>query len=435
MKWFLYARMSIVYNLLFPILGIFYLLSLAFSSRRGLLKSLPQEIRERLGFYPPRLLQEIFRHKPLWFHAASVGEVKILPALLPHFKHRKILVTTSSKIGKDQASKLPGVDWALIAPLDFYPIVSRAIKKIHPTVLILIETELWPNLISGCIALGAKVFVVNGRISDRSFPRYLWAKRLLQIPLSQMQFLCVQTESDQRKFVELGAQPSRVRVLGNMKLDAMGIRQELEKLQRDTVFPKLKTLGWTEEDILFVAGSTHAEEEQILLELFQELKSQVKNLRLILAPRHVERCSSVLRLLQSQQISTVAWSDENTPFSPDCLLIDVIGPLAAIYHFSSIVFVGGTLVNKGGHNLLEPAFSAKPILFGPYTQNTQAVAQLLEKSGGGFRVQDKEHLKRSCLRLIQDPTLRKKAGDKAQQAARSLQGAAERTANLLKTYI
>ncbi|MBI4051883.1 MAG: hypothetical protein HY400_05200, partial [Elusimicrobia bacterium] len=204
--------MLILYNLLFPFVAVLYLFLFLMSPRRSLLKNILSEIRERLGLYPNALFQEMSHHHPLWFHAASVGEVKLLCALLPQFKDRKILVTTSSTLGRDLARQIPEITWALIAPLDFYPLTSRAMRKISPQALILVETEIWPNLITSSNHHGVPLFLINGRISDKSFPRYRYVKSFLKQLLSRIQLICVQTEAAKQRFLGLGALPQSIHV-------------------------------------------------------------------------------------------------------------------------------------------------------------------------------------------------------------------------------
>ncbi len=412
----------LLYNLLFPVMALAFLAALVVSRRRKLLKTLPRELAERCGVYPSP------SGRPLvWLHAASVGEARCLPKLVEGLKPAHLWLTTSTVAGKEAAASLP-VERALLAPLDFYPLTRRCLSLARPSMLVIAETELWPSLLRSAKASGARVALVNGRLSERSARRYRWIRPLLG--LERVDLACVQTEADRERFVALGLPADRVHVVGNLKHDLLP--EDLSPSPE--VMTRLAHAGWAEGDPVFVAGSTHPVEEDHILGAFVAARRELPRLRLVLAPRHIERLAEVERRLRELRLGFELWSGAGTADETPVLLVDRVGLLAAIYRAADAVFVGGTLVDRGGHNLMEPAALAKPTLFGPYLRNVADVAERLRASGGGIMVKDSLELKQALVGLLSSPD-RLTAGARAREACLALGGATRKTLDLLRPLL
>lgn len=393
------ALVLLLEDLIFPLAALAFVLKFALSRRRGLLLSLGEELGERLGRAPdaPR--------DAIWVHAASAGEVNAARPLIERLKSN-IIVSCTTAAGRQRACELPGVS-ARLAPLDCGPAVRRFVREARPKALILVETELWPRL----IAEAPRVALVNGRLSSRSFARYRLIAPLLRPFLSKIERLAVQTELDAERFIALGARREAVAVCGNMKYDLPPPPPPEPKI--------LETLGWP--GPVLVAGSTHPVEEDHILEAV----AKNKGLRLIIAPRHIERAEELARALERAGLSFCRWN----ALRPGCdaLLVDARGPLWGLYGLGTAAFVGGTLVTVGGHNLLEPALHGVPVLFGPHTDHTPEPARLLESAGGGFCVSDAAGLSAVLAELLADPARAKEQGRLAKKTAQSFSGATDRT--------
>lgn len=412
-------------NLLFPVAALVVLARFLFSPRRRVLLSVGSELRERLGFLSVQQVQKISGRPLIWAHAASAGEVAAISGLLQKLHALKpdcaVLLTSSTAAGRDAARKLPSVDVAAMAPLDFFPCVDHFLRFISPVLLILVETELWPHMIELNYRRGAAISLVNGRLTETSYSRYRRFVPLVRPFLRRFNRLLVQTETDRARFAALGADPASLVVAGNMKFD-------LAKPAADSpqVLSALQTLRWDGLP-LFVAGSTHPIEEEAILEAYLEARDSCPHVKLVIAPRHVERAHQTASALQSRGLSFASWSKPLQGGDPSALLIDAMGVLPLFYAHAKVSFVGGTLVPVGGHNLLEPALAGSPVIFGPYVSHTAETAAALIKAGGGFQAADQTDLARILKELLADCEKAAAAGAQARQAAGSLQGATERT--------
>lgn len=423
-----------LYNLLFIPVSLGYLFYLAFSPRRRLLSQVLQDIKARTGLFPQTLKDRLSGGPVLWIHAASVGEVWAVEGLLSRIKKErpelKILMTTSTQAGKSRASNLERLDAVSLVPLDFAPFAWSAVSSISPRVLVLVETEIWPNLILYAKNQGAKVLVVNGHISNKSFVRYQWIRPLLSKAMGQIDCLCVQEPSDVEKFKTLGASSEKISVSGNLKYDFTGPAEPSAELKE-----LLQSLEWDASPI-FTAGSTHPIEEEIILEAYAKAREKIPSLKLILAPRHVERAPEVKSLLKKTGIAFASFSQaENRPKKPDCLLMDKMGMLADCYRLSSAVFVGGSLVPVQGHNILEPAICSVPVLFGPYLESVRKEAELLIQNGGAFKAQNAREIEEALAKILGSPETARKMGESSRRAAESLRGALEKTWQALSEYL
>lgn len=427
----------ILYNLLSPLFAFFYLVLFSVSSRRSLLRNLPAELHERLGASGPDTAGAAGK-KLIWIHAASVGEVNSIPGILDGIKQRwpgrTVMITTSTRAGRNRALETGKADIVRLAPLDFLPVVSGFIGRLSPCALILVETELWPNTLISAARHGVKIMVINGRISQRSFPAYRLARVFLEKALSGISSVCAQTNADAARFRALGVSPEAVSVTGNIKYDLLSPLSE----KSDEAGKILGAAGWSR-DRIFTAGSTHQGEEEMVISAFREAGKKSPGLKLVIAPRHPERSKQTACALEAMGIKSVFWSaakkQQGGPDGSDCVLLDEIGWLGSFYRHSFAAYVGGTFVNKGGHNLLEPAVHSIPVLFGPHTQNTSEAADMLLAGGGGFLVESSMELEAKISLFIKDPLFLRQAGERAGLAVESLRGATSRTLSLLDRTI
>jgi 3-deoxy-D-manno-octulosonic-acid transferase len=391
---------------------------------------------QRLGFYPRALSESIRGARPIWLHAASVGEVlaarQLAAALKSKFPERKIVLSTFTSTGRDVARRSVNAEAFLFLPLDHPWIVGRALKVFDPCLLIVLETEIWPNLLRLCYKRGIPTLLLSGRLSPRSFRRYFFFRLFFSSVIRQLTALGMQSPEDAERVIRLGADPKRIQITGNLKRASMFDDEN-------------KTNGRSRADLLLngkekrrvvVAGSTHRGEEEILMEVFQGLKAAFPDLILVLAPRHPERFPEVERLLKKSGLSYAKRSEMNgrRAAAPDVIFLDTLGELAIFYSVADIAFVGGSLVDAGGHNVIEPARFRKPVLFGPHMANFTAIAEELKRGGGGFEISGKEELTRELARLLGDPPVAKQAGERAYRAAKGDRKVVERSMELVSRY-
>lgn len=338
--------------------------------------------RQRLGFNVP------LQSKPaIWLHAASVGEVKIAAALVKKIRQLRIplpvILSVITPAGFEQAkAQLAGEAEVVFAPLDLSFIVSRFIERMNPAVLGIIETELWPNLITVAAKRGVKIILLNGRLSDKSYPVYQKYQFLFRTLLQRLDYACVQTEEDKERFMALGLNERFIMVSSSIKYDF-----EVEPgMPPETIRKEFRLQS---SDVVWTAGSTRAGEEAILLEAYQIIKEQVPGLKLVLAPRHLERVPEVEKLLKENKIAYFLSSKiKENKASFECLVIDRMGELLKAYAIAEVVFVGGSLLDFGGQNILEPAALAKAVVFGPYMGNFKESAGYLLKQNAVIQVKN-----------------------------------------------
>ena len=367
----------------------------------------------------------------IWIHAVSLGEVVAVTPLVKELSRRhpdcRLVVSTVTETGREAVEqRLAGVADHCYAPLDFPWVVSRFIERLQPRLYIFAETELWPNLLWQLRRREVPTVLVNGRLSTRSFARQQWApvRSFYRTMLQGLSLCLMQSNRDVDRIVALGAEASRVRRTGNIKFD-----QPIPVVLEDG--STRGRLGLQETEQLFVAGSTHPAEEEILVDCYHVLAARHPSAVLLLAPRHIERAESVEAMVRAkglvvQRCSAIGQASALRPIGPRVLLLDSRGELAAIYREAVVAFVGGTLVPVGGHNLLEPAQWAKPVLFGPYTDHCAEIAELLIQAGGGRRVSTAEDLTQQVIGLFSDREERERMGRSARQMLEENQGALQR---------
>jgi 3-deoxy-D-manno-octulosonic-acid transferase len=377
---------------------------------------------------PPSIRQRV-----VWFHGVSVGEVHLLRSIVVGFRERHpdwtCVVSTTTDTGFDEACKrFPGVP-VFYWPFDFSWAVRRALQRANPSLVVLAEGELWPNFLIAAKERGVAVAVINGRISPRSFRRYAKLGRLIGSLLQRVDLLAVQTEEYARFYRSLGALPERLRVTGSVKYD--GIVLDRHNLRTQEL---RRLVGVQNGDLIWIAGSTQAPEEEIALRIFGRLKSKHPELRLFLVPRQKERFGEVAAVLQRSGERFVRRSELSTPLADRAavILVDTIGELGVLWGLADVAFVGGSLDGRrGGQNMIEPAGYGAAIIFGPHVWNFRDTAAKLVEAGAAVQVPDAGALELVVERLLRDPQERRRLGTAAQDFVRSQQGATERTLDCL----
>jgi 3-deoxy-D-manno-octulosonic-acid transferase len=321
----------------------------------------------------------------------------------------------------------------IYAPLDLVGIVGRAIRKIKPSLYICLETELWPAFLLEAKRSGVKLVLLNGRLSERSFRRYQLAKGFMTEILSCFSMISVIRESDAKRYMSLGAAPEKIRVLGNAKYD-----QDMDSLALESEEQYRAWLDLHPGQPVLVAGSTHSGEEEMLLAVFQDLKKAtgMQDLIWVVAPRHMQRLPEVEGMLKKKQVPYERLSDlKGCQRRSDTILVDSIGDLAGLYSVASFVFCGGSLVERGGHNIMEAAIFGKPVFYGPSMKDFSDAAELLESAGGGFPVSGPEALTEAILYFLNHPKEYDAASKRAMEIAATQQGSARMQAELVKEIL
>ena len=394
-------------------------------------------LRERLGFYGHGVRDAVKGSRPVWIHAASVGEILAAGSLVEQIKHRfparRIVISAFTCTGYELARRTFTREVVIFFPLDHPWIVNRALLTFDPSLMVFLETEIWPNMLRAAHRRGAPTLLLSGRLSVRSCRKYLWLSWFFRDVLRNFTFLGMQTEDDADRAEQLGANPLRVAVTGNVKLAGSANGREPRKEALDCADVRNNAAGRR----LLVAGSSHRGEEEILLDVYRRLKQRFSDFKMILAPRHPHRFAEVEQLLKASGLVFEKKSQANGQrfLLPDLFLLDTLGELATFYAVGDIAFVGGSLVDVGGHNLLEPARVRRPILFGPYMANFAALAREMKKRGGAIEVRGAEDLVGAITELLNDANKRAAMGEAAYQVAADEGRAGERTVEVLLRYL
>jgi len=369
-----------------------------------------------------------------WLHAVSVGEAiaaePLVDGLRRLYPELPLVVTTVTDTGaRVVRERYAGLAAHRFLPFDLPWTARRFVDALNPIFLVCMETELWPNLLRTLAARGVPVMIANGRISDRSFRRYLVVRRFMREVLRGVRVFAMQSGEDARRIIALGADPERVVVTGNIKTEPISEGPGVADLWR-------RLLGLDAGRPVWIAGSTHHGEEEAILEAHARALTTNPGLALVLAPRHPERAAEVLALVQARGWPVVRRSELPRPRDQSAVVVlDTIGELAALYAVADVVFVGGSLVPSGGHNMLEAALRRKPVLFGPHTTNFREAAALLESAGAGLVVRDADELGRALAGLLADPERRAALGEAGREAVLSRQGAVRSTLDLVGRFL
>lgn len=394
---------------------------------------LRQSLPERFGRLPASFKQPV--QSAIWVHAVSVGETLAARGLLQELQRldpdRKIFISHVTPTGRAIGEKtLPGLAGRFYLPLDWSIAVRQALDCLRPKLLLILETELWPNLLREAHRSGAQVVLANARLSDRSFRGYRLARPFMHRVLEDVDWIFAQTEADAERFRRIGARPERVLAMGNLKFDApppgqsefaIRLHHALAGLQRPVL----------------IAASTMPGEEELVLEAWTTIRARHPNALLILAPRHPPRFEQVARLAEGQSGAVIRRTALDAGrLAPalagaEILVLDTIGELAGLFSSADVVFMGGSLVPTGGHNLLEPAQAGKPVIFGPHMQNFRDAAAIFLDAGAAIQVANREALAEEVSRLFGDAERRREIGLAARRAVESGSGATARIASRL----
>jgi 3-deoxy-D-manno-octulosonic-acid transferase len=372
----------------------------------------------------------------LWLHAVSVGEVNLLQALLAELAQRQptweYVISTTTRAGFALARKKYAGYQVFYCPLDFSWATRRAMRRVRPDLLVLAELELWPNLIRAARRQGARVAVVNGRLSEKSFRGYRRLRPLVRRLLQRIELVAVQNEAYADRFLALGARPQNVHVTGSIKFDGAAT-------DRDNPHTRSLRQLWriSPSDFVFLAGSTQHPEEEMALNVYRQILSQHPHARLILVPRHSERFEAVARLLDQSGLAWQRRSSLHDSATPDAapsapiLLVDVIGELGAWWGTAQVGFVGGSMGRRGGQNMIEPAAYGVAVCFGPNTSNFRDIVATLLAHQAAVVVQNESQLLEFVRQCCDEPPLREELGNRAQQLVLQQQGATSRTVERL----
>jgi 3-deoxy-D-manno-octulosonic-acid transferase len=370
-------------------------------------------IRERFGWYDRSKLAKLEGKQVFWVHAVSVGETRaaipLIKALRKKHPEAAILISNVTETGHSIASEINEIDTCIYFPFDLSWVVSWSLKRIQPAVVIIVETEIWPNFVRHTKRNGAKLVLVNGRISDRSFPRYLRVRGIFSLLLKQFDAFCMQSTQDADRIKVLGAEPAKVSVSQNLKFDMQVDLTALPSIEQIKSIYRLPS-----DSLIWVAGSTHAGEEDLIAAVYQKLLTQFQSLVLVLVPRHPERSRGVGEMLSNLDIPyrlrSQLKANSRRLQAGEILLVDTIGEMMPLYKASDVIFVGGSFVPVGGHNILEAALLKKPVLFGPYMHNFKEISKLILTSCGGWKVETPEALTERMESLLQHAPLRESVG-------------------------
>lgn len=392
--------------------------------------------RQSMGFLPALVLDAVANRQCIWVHAASVGEIvaasPIVRELRRQMPSRPILVSVVTTAGYSMANRIMvEADAVIHFPMDLPWVVSRLIKRIRPAAFVLTEAELWPNFIHTLSKQQVPIVMVNGRISDRSVKRYHYLGRILDDMLAAISLFCMQSEQDAKHILSMGADPSHVVVTGNTKFDQT--YSEITSSEREELY---QTFRLNSQWPVIIAGSTHPSEETLILEAFRQLKEHCPQAQLVLAPRQILRAGEVDSLLGATGWQTV----RRTALSAydgavDVLLLDTIGELGKLYSIGDIIFVGGSLIPQGGHNVLEPAAHAKPVLVGPHMFNFKESYALLTQRGACLTVHDADELAAVLSELLDDDGKRRQMGENALAVIGENRGASSQSAAYIKDIV
>ena len=392
---------------------------------------------ERLGKHNPKLKQALTNRRVLWMHAVSVGEVNLCTQLIRALELRlpnlKIVVSTTTTTGMGELQKkLPAHISKIYYPIDHPKYVARALSTVWPEAIVLVESEIWPNFLWRARDLHIPVFLVNARLSERSYRGYRRFGFLFRCLFDGLAGVGAQTEADAVKLSKLGCRPEVIRVVGSLKYDAA----KLDERRRSDVPAVLRQAGIKPGAMVIVGGSTHAGEEAVLAEQFLRLRARFPDLFLVLVPRHFERSREVRRELEARGVRFAYRSDMRplqgiAPKEVDCLIVNTTGELKCFYEHATVVFVGKSLTAKGGQNPIEPGALGKAMVFGPNMQNFAEVAGSLVQQNGAIQVRDAAELEKALGDLLADEARRKQLGCNALKVVHENLGAVDRTVEMI----
>ena len=378
---------------------------------------------DRFGFVKlPQLRNSI------WVHAVSVGEVKAVERLLERlrqqFPGKPLIVSTATPTGQQLARERRDiVDHTFYFPIDLPWCVRSVVDRVDPEMVIIAETEIWPNFLRACRGREVRVIMINGRISDKSFARYLLVRRWLRRVFEDYDIIGMQSEMDRRRIEAIGADPQKVLVFGNLKYDMIGASRPLDSALAGLLG------GWKQ---IWIAASTMPGEEEFVLDAFAELRRSHPDLKLVIAPRHADRFDAVEQIIAGRRLNIVRRTQLPNNSASDVLLLDTIGELAAAFQYATVVFMGGSLVPRGGHNVLEPARHRKPIVFGPHMENFRDMARLFLDANAARKIDNASQLVPAIEELLSNAERASELGRNALAIVEQNAGATDRVLRILE---
>ena len=388
-------------------------------------------LRQRLGYLP--ISFNLDGEESIWIHAVSVGEVLTARAILPQLRERyprlRLFLSTTTMTGQQIArNSLQYVDEVFYFPFDLGFIVNRTLRMVRPRLFIMMETEIWPNLLRACHRGGIRTVLVNGRISSRSYPRYRLARPFFRRVLAHVDRFCMQGEESARRIVEMGADPEKVLVTGSLKFDSLDLPGAPGAADRGRN-RVLRYFRVANDRPVVIAASTLKGEEEPVLEAFQRIRARFPGALLIVAPRKPERFDEVEQLARRGGWQVARRSELPVDSEPrqDVVVLDTIGELAQLYQVATAVFVGGSIVDQGGHNILEPAVFGKAIVFGPHMQNFAEIARAFVENDAAIQIRSGRDLDQALLGLLTDPVRRARLGAAARALVEANRGARGKT--------
>ena len=421
-----------IYNTLLYSISIiaspYFLCKLVFTEKHRM------SLSQRFGKLPQSLMAD---GKSVWIHAVSVGEVAAAMPFIDEFRKAfpdyRILLSTVTATGNQFAKKIKNIDGLFFFPFDYSFAVKKAIAHISPNIFITFETEIWPNFLKSAQDMNIPCILINGRISPDSFKHYKKTKFFFKHILKNFSAFCMQTEQDRTRILELGAEKRKVSVTGNTKFDALVSKEENTDIKNKFT----KIFGIEENDKVMIAGSTHQGEEEKVLDAFEYIRQKVSNVLLILAPRHPERFQEVTKLLKDRNMNYALRStlDKIKRDKQQVVILDTIGELSKLYTIADVVFIGGSLVPTGGHNVIEPASLGKPVVFGPYMYNFTESAKLLLEGKGAIQVPNGVELMDNLLKLVLNSEYAKQMGDTAKRIVHEKKGASKRNLEIISEFL
>lgn len=437
---------TFLYNLAFVAFGIFYAPLFLMKLRQA---EDPKALwKERRGIFPGDWAGKLSGKKRVWLHAVSVGEVMAVETFIHEWlasaPEYELLLTTVTPTGQRIAKKFSdGRVHVCYFPFDLTPIVRRFFEFFKPDCLLLIETEIWPNVVTEAKRRNVPVGVINARLSERSFKRYNLFPWLFKPLWEKLDFVLAQSEEDANRFRQLGIAAEAVRDMGNMKFDPPsasdkfdgGLGQAERSSEGAADGERLrKAWGYTAEDLVWVAGSTHPGEEEAILAAFKALHERFPALKLILAPRHIERAPGLLKSLAKYGFS-VELSTNPILSGSAVKILDQLGVLKDLYGIADLVFMGGSLIPHGGQNPIEPARFSKAILHGTHIFNFHKIYHQLDRDGGALRIPAPDELSSAVAGLLANEGRRHEMGQRAFQIVNRLRGASKRQAGWILTFL
>ena len=427
--------MHILYNLLALLLVV--LAAPVFVIRLIREEGFGQRLRQSFGFLPKKDIEPVAHKNCIWLHAASVGEIvaasPIVKEIRQTFPEKAILVSVVTAAGYTMAKRIiVEADSIIFFPLDLPNISHNVVKKIRPSVFLLVETELWPNFLRAARHFSIPVMMVNGRISDKSVKQYRYLHTVLKSMLATVEKFCMQSNIDAQHIIRLGADPKRVVVTGNTKFDQNYTSVTLEEQEHIR-----KEMGFPEISPILLAGSTHKGEEEFLFKALAKVRESIPNLKLVIAPRDVMRVAEITNLAVSYGFiakrRTALLEEPNG--NHDVVILDTIGELGKIYSVGTVVYVGGSLIAQGGHNILEPAAHGKPIIVGPHMFNFKDTYALFSKRQACITVDDAAALAENIEELLNNEELRSHMSEETLAIIKENRGAARNSMIYLREIL